>query len=262
MARHKIPPVAPTTAVSDAMRRASTQIAPPTAETLFGPQFDSARSKKSSSKGRTPSLRSSQTRATSEPTAKPKATPLGNGSTAPEVSQSSSRASSSDAGDVAVEDAHTISDAKRQKLNDAPRRSTRLKPAIEASTAVHPVAPAKKALRKVADPVEATPNNEDTSSLTSTRESRGSEDPSSAPTSVSGAAVASEPQSEYPPLPTGEDGGQHRSPLASAPPQPFPTSFPPALPMFPIIPGPNAFAGMPPAMGQPHMPFYQALKAQ
>jgi hypothetical protein len=242
MARHKIPPVAPTTAISDAMRRASTQIAPPTAETLFGSHSDSKRTTKSSSKGRTPSLRSSQTRATSEPaSAKRKATPLGSGSTTLSrgVSQSSSGAQPTDAGDVAAEDTSPTRNAKRQKTNDAPRRSTRIKPVVEAIAIVRPASPAKKAPRKVADRVRTTTNAEDTSSFTSTHESRDSEDPSSAPTSVSDAAAASaESQSGYPPLPTGEDGDQLRSPLISAPPQPFPASFPPGFPMFPITPGP------------------------
>lgn len=143
MARHKITPSERAPHITEAMRRASNKLSPPTAEALFGDQNKTSKGNKTSGKPILPTPRGSQDRATSEPiNAKRKVAPANsmtspqpastNGDNNDRLSTATPPASidtESTNGTTMADTSNTRRPAKRQKVTDPTpptRRSTRV----------------------------------------------------------------------------------------------------------------------------------------
>lgn len=150
MGRVKIAPTPRAAALNDAMRRAATQISPPTAESMKNLASASAKATKPAGRNSLPTPRGSQDRATSEPASKRKAatdsktatkdTKLAlRSSDKPSAAASSTPAAVDNMLDMPADGPPT----KRQKVDSpAPRRSTRSKATKEDS-----IPPPTKSLR-------------------------------------------------------------------------------------------------------------------
>jgi hypothetical protein len=166
MGRVKIAPTPRAAALNDAMRKAATQISPPTAETMLNDLASTSKLNKPTTKNSLPTPRGSQDRASSEPAAKRKAS-SDNSKPPPAFTKdtklalrSSTRAAAAANGNDAEVDSNTPVPegprAKRQRIDEAsqaPRRSARAK-ANQDSTPLAKAAraPVGKSKKKVDKP--------------------------------------------------------------------------------------------------------------
>ncbi|ETN41883.1 uncharacterized protein HMPREF1541_03822 [Cyphellophora europaea CBS 101466] len=147
MGRVKIAPTPRAAALNDAMRRAATQISPPTAEAVRNDLANTSKAGKQLTRNSLPTPRGSQDRATSEPTSKRKAASESKSdSNLPKKDtklalRSSNKPPATPSAVVDMDDAADVSadgpPSKRQKVDEAspaPRRSTRTKPPKDDTT--------------------------------------------------------------------------------------------------------------------------------
>jgi hypothetical protein len=140
MGRVKIAPTPRAAALNDAMRKAATQISPPTAETMLSDLASTNKHNKPGTKNSLPTPRGSQDRASSEPAAKRKASSDTSKPPAALIKDTKFALRSSTRSVAAVNDNHVQVGsnipilegprAKRQRIDEAssaPRRSARAK---------------------------------------------------------------------------------------------------------------------------------------